>query len=228
MGRRINDMNRKTVIIIIALSCLSSLITYHLTKKSLTDKEQESQGICDEEQSVEAELPSIKYLHTDEHVFKNDSNPYCNEQYNSYFVTITLTNNTNQRISSFHLQGCIHLEFQGEKSVNVYYPNNSLSDISSLDEYTGFVDAIGTKKISLDKKWNPKEEKQFRFVIAECHNRFLDRDFGFSDKWFERTPIIAELIYKYKAIGIDGEFEDIIKIDILDDWKAYQTKLGLR
>lgn len=74
--------------------------------------------------------------------------------------------------------------------------------------------------------WLPNEVKTFELYFSG------NQGGGTSPADFERTPKFAELEIKIKAesISVDDEqkFEMGLKVSLLDDWKRYQTKLGLR
>lgn len=77
-----------------------------------------------------------------------------------------------------------------------------------------------------DLSWLPNEVKTFELYFSG------NQGGGTSPDDFERTPKFAELNIKIVAesISVDDErkFEMNLKTSLLDDWKRYQTKLGLR
>jgi len=57
----------------------------------------------------------------------------------------------------------------------------------------------------------------------------LKKDFCYGDLSFEHTPKRVSLTIHVAANNIELDFdEDIITYDILNDWKEYQRKIGLR
>jgi hypothetical protein len=45
---------------------------------------------------------------------------------------------------------------------------------------------------------------------------------------FERTPKYIYFNFGYKFTGVDGEYQDSIRIDLNEQWKDLQTNIGLR
>lgn len=231
-------MMKKSNLIIVALALLFFSVILILAFFN-TKKQNEKKSTPEEEVSTLDTSP-IKYVNTYESHFQNREYKvvrYPDDEANkvsyqiigvTFIHKFTLLNNTDQQISTFNLIGCLHIEFNGETSCRIYFPCGHYR-YEKFDDYTEFEGAYSTNNTSITRKWYPKEEKQLEFILCSEHaHSWGETLVGFDVSDFERTPVIAELIYKYKAIGIDGEYEDVVRIDILDKWKEFQTKLGFR
>lgn len=146
-------------------------------------------------------------------------------------VLIKLKNNTLNTINNVEIISGIKAQYKNETNP-VYYPrlyNDNQSDLEYLAD--PIVSAYGGLNNHRDKeKWLPGQTKSFDLTLS---NTCWTPDFGleeiaFPDFTFERTPDKVEFIAAYKFVGIDGEYANEIKIDMLDLWKEHQTQIGLR
>lgn len=139
-----------------------------------------------------------------------------------YFrTTLAIQNNTPNKITSFKLSYILKAVYADEKTE--YWPYGyEASEESMLDNR--LINRFGSVK--QDEIWNPNEIREY-YLLGDAVGCDVPGTF-ISKSVFERTPTNFTLIIKYKGISVDGEYTQILSYDILDSWKEYQTKLGLR
>lgn len=138
-------------------------------------------------------------------------------------TNLVIQNNTPNKITSFELTYILKAIYADGKTE--YWPrHNAESEESMLDnQYLNKFVSVKQKDI-----WNPNEIREYNIrSFDEGGGNSLPGQF-ISKSVFERTPTNFTLIIKYKGISVDGEYTQIFSYDILDSWKEYQTKLGLR
>ncbi|MEG4904786.1 hypothetical protein, partial [Microcoleus sp. F10-A1] len=142
-------------------------------------------------------------------------------------VELTIKNNTGNTINNIEIISGIKAQFRDDKTMYYPYP---FSEYKSDAEYLSGPTAKqygGINNIREKKKWMPSQTKTFKLRVFGSYE--VDWSVkGFRNGTFERTPSTAEYIVAYKFQGLDGEYEDFFKFDILDLWKNYQTQIGLR
>ena len=69
----------------------------------------------------------------------------------------------------------------------------------------------------IDNPWMPNTQMNFG-----------SRTFGIKNSLFQRTPEEIYYVVSYKFMSVDGEISNSIRYNILEQWKQYQTKIGLR
>lgn len=139
-----------------------------------------------------------------------------------YFcTTLDIQNNTPNKITSFMFSYILKAVYaDGEIE---YWPYKyEASEESMLDNH--LINDFGSVK--QDDIWNPKEIREY-YLLGDALGCDVPGTF-ISKKAFERTPTNFTILIKYKGISVDGEYTQIFSYDILDSWKEYQTKLGLR
>ena len=146
-------------------------------------------------------------------------------------VNIKLKNNTSNTINNIEFISAIKVQYKNDDN-ETYYPGpfiKSQSDLEYLNEpiVRQYEEINNYQSFETKEKWLPNEIKSFNFkVFCKYENGFEKK--GFENNIFERTPDMAAFIASYKFIGLDGEYEDLLIIDIIDSWIAHQTKIGLR
>lgn len=175
-----------------------------------------------------------------ESIFKNE--PSFQGDGPSFFVNFDIKNNTPNTIDKFLVKVKIGAEFKDgtfqtfprkERKIKV-----DLNDIT-VEQYLEDVRIYDFKKypsdfhvgvLETDEKWESGIIKNFSLIIGDTRLGAHDSRayFNINSMVFERTPKKLYLIFHYRAIGIDGEYENIMIYDILEYWKDYQTEIGLR
>lgn len=125
------------------------------------------------------------------------------EDYSTLNARFKVKNATSLKISSIEIISSIDYEFSGESTKRIEWRDDHFENQKG-------------EMISIKNPLIPNEEFDY-----EYSNRF---------HWelFQRTPLNAYLVLNYNVVTVDGKFEDSIRYDIIDDWKSYQQKLGLR
>jgi len=140
---------------------------------------------------------------------------------------ITYKNNTPNKITNFKL--IYFLEAKYEDGTTLYFPSQE-SDGKYKDD-KDFEERFSNNfniNLELDKNeiWIPKTEREFKFDVF--YFKWIGQTNGFKDKMFERTPTELNLITRYTATSIDGEYTNTTSDDVLKFWKDYQKEIGLR
>ncbi|ELY1993076.1 hypothetical protein SL054_002440 [Flavobacterium psychrophilum] len=135
---------------------------------------------------------------------------------------LTFKNNTSEVISKFELKYFIEIKFKDGKYYYLPTAHFNYRDESDSNHFDQMYE-VRIVRLQEGEKWKPNETKDFDINVEGHYNGG-----NINNDLFERTPETLILAYKYKAIGIDNEFEKIVGNDILEYWKEYQTKLKLR
>ncbi len=158
-------------------------------------------------------------------LIKNNFTEYTNNIV-IFRLSLDIENRTLFKITNLKIIGFLELEFENEPMVFIPTP---LFD-ETEDEYIKGIlpsdpDMRTDWAINLNNPWLPNQKKTFNFTIPEQNNGLVA---DLQKTSFERTPQQAFLIISYNAISVDGEFNKTEKYDLIDQWKEFQTKLGLR
>jgi len=144
----------------------------------------------------------------------------------NFRIVLDIKNNTANKITFMETKGFLELNFKGEGLT--FYPPGA-SNVRTEDDYlNGLIYGERLREseaISANSSWKPNQIRSFTFNAT--HWNYLYQD-GISAGLFQRTPKEAFFAIKYNAVSVDGEYTDIKKYDIMDSWKDYQKKLGLR
>jgi len=143
-------------------------------------------------------------------------------------VNINIKNNTLDVLNNIELVTCIEAKFNDENKSISFYPT-PFSDVSEEDYLSGPIAKQYAASNNIEKKikWKSVTEEEFEFKIFKEYGLMWKKN-GFDDSDFERTPLELVFVCKYKFIGLDNEYGDIIRIDIKQSWTDYQKKIGLR
>ena len=217
----INKLAFFTTIVILFVSCANK------NEKS-ANKESTIDSTINTKQNNDPNLdPNFPLTSFDSAEFVFDSaysKPKSN--YSVFLSIINIKNNTNSKIIQFQITAFIKIKFKGEDYI--YLPGDGfVKDDDSYDIYFDRTLCFDKNKISSSTPWHPNETKTFTFKTFEelvCSWKHI----SINPYMFERTPEEVSLIVKYKAINIDKEYKNILRYNILDQWKDFQTKLGLR
>ena len=128
---------------------------------------------------------------------------------------VDIKNETPNRITKFDMEEYIEVDFQGsEPKRKIEITMDSPSPGKNKEE-SGYCIL-----------WQPYSVHKLNFICygSQIHS-YYDK---LSLDYFERTPVHCDIVFKYKAISVDGEYNDEFRYDILDKWKEFQTVLGLR
>lgn len=141
-------------------------------------------------------------------------------------ISFKMKNNTNYDITEFDLKYFVKIVYQDEEfhyfpeSMGVSNENNDEKRFNGLNYYY-FENNLKKSEI-----WKSKTERTFNLIVFKeslgIHKYSIDNEY------FKRTPISADFVYKYKAISVENEFENTMYYNIIDFWKSYQQKIGLR
>ncbi len=137
-----------------------------------------------------------------------------------------MTNNTGKKLTRIKVAWFLEVGYKGEKIQ--YQPDMSGRDYKSEDDYCSYEPRCNycvvncvvekTDSISGTQPWLPGTSLRLNYPYGS----------GGSVKEFERTPETLMLVIKYDASGVDGDYSNKIRFNLIDKWKEYQTKLGLR
>jgi hypothetical protein len=169
-------------------------------------------------QKVEVENFIIKNIN------KVGFEPFEDDKHKAYCkVDITILNNTKNKFTKFEVTHFLEAEY--ENGETVFYPKVYAGGYEhNLEEsYKDY--ELNDKREILEKDdiWKPNE---LRTINCKIDAGWPGN--GFFKSHFERTPTKLILHYTYNAVSVDGEYSDRLNLDVLDLWKKYQEKLGLR
>ncbi len=147
-----------------------------------------------------------------------------------FLLAYTMSNNSQTLINDLRICASLKLRFKNE-NIYIYIPNgwfdedsydiNKGLSFNDADPYSNLYDII----INATNPWIPNTNKKFIFYLGERSGQAF---IGLDADLFTRTPEEAILLIKYHAVSVDGEFNNKVSYDIMDKWKAYQVRLGLR
>lgn len=145
----------------------------------------------------------------------------------NFTIAFGIKNQSNTIITQIELIGFLKVVFQDGTST--FYPYEIHDETE--DEYLNRVWHKGvrpvvTQSVNTKTPWKPNAIYKFMFRMPEDIPNIYK--LGVYKSAFQRTPKEAAFVFKYKAIGIDGEYTDVMRYDVLDSWKRYQERLGLR
>lgn len=133
------------------------------------------------------------------------------EKLTAFLFDFDVINNTQSSVNQFSLDIHIRVTFQdGTTDTRPIEGGESM-----------FVRSSG----KAESNWKQGASQTFKIELPKQSDYY---HVMFYNSEFKRTPVEAKVICDYKAIGVDGEFSNSIEIDLLDEWKECQTKLGLR
>ena len=143
-------------------------------------------------------------------------------------VFVKLKNNTSHTINNIEIISAIKAQYKNENNPT-YYPDPNYDYESDLKYLNGPTASQygGMNNYKAKEKWTSGQTKTFNLKVFYYYGLSW-AEIGFINSIFERTPNKVEFIAAYKFIGLDGEYEDEIAVNMLDLWKAYQTQIGLR
>lgn len=156
------------------------------------------------------------------------TNPqYENETY--FVYKFELRNNTNNAINYFRFGYEINATFENQQTLWRGGENSTKQRCRIDNEITGDVIKNGiyevsSPKINFESLWKPNENKIFYISLPDIRQNIEP----FSKESFERTPASVTLNLKFHSESIDGEVEEIHTVDLMEQWKNYQKKLGYR
>lgn len=156
------------------------------------------------------------------------TNPkYENETYFAY--RFELRNNTNTAINYFRFGYEINVTFEDQQTLWKGGENSTKERCYIDDKITGDVikngvQEVSSPKIDFESLWEPNENKIFYISLPDVR-RYIE---PFQKESFERTPASVTINLKFHSESIDGEVEQSQTIDLMDQWKNYQKKLGYR
>ena len=139
-----------------------------------------------------------------------------------FCTTLVIQNNTPNKITSFKLTYFLKAIYADGKTEYWPYGDKTSEENMLDDDYSNGFYSVKQKDI-----WSPNEIREY-YISSYEGGIFNVPGRSISKKAFERTPTNFTLMIKYKGISVDGEYTQIFSYDILDSWKEYQTKLGLR
>lgn len=143
-------------------------------------------------------------------------------------VTLKLKNNTSNTINNVEMFCGLKAQYKNEDNPT-YYPNphkNYSSDLEYLDGPTASQYG-GLNNRRMKVKWLSGQTIPINVIVFYSYGMGYIEE-GFSNSIFERTPDPVRFIAAYKFIGLDGEYKDELQVDMIDIWKGYQTRSGLR
>jgi hypothetical protein len=133
------------------------------------------------------------------------------EELTAFLFDFDVINNTESSINQFALD--IHIKVTFQDGTTETRPIEGGESV--------FMQSSG----KAESNWKQGASQTFKIELPQKGDYY---HVMFYNSEFKRTPAEAKVICDYKAIGIDGEFSNSIEIDLLDEWKLCQTKLGLR
>lgn len=173
-------------------------------------------------------------------IFKNE--PTFQSNGPSFFVNFDIKNNTPNTIDKFLVNVKIAAEFKDgtfrtfpkkERQINVdldEFTTEQYLEAIKIYDFKKYPSDFHVGILKKDEKWKSGVTKNFSLIIGDTRSGAHDSRayFNIDTKLFERTPKNLFLIIHYRAIGIDGEYENVENYNILEYWQQYQTEIGLR
>ena len=144
------------------------------------------------------------------HINYYHRNPELNEMFATLIFEIKMKNETLNKITSFDVEGYIEATFEDGEELRLPTHSGGMY----------FSDA------SKEKIWQPNSIHKLKFWYLGIDRNRRTMDLRVSK--FERTPVQCDFVFHYKAISVDGEYADEERFNILEQWRDFQGKVGLR
>lgn len=139
--------------------------------------------------------------------------------------TLVFENNTNVKIRDFRLSIEKSIIMKDGKVSN----GNGLFLYDKVKQRPGLFSK--NENILKDSVWNPSEKLTLVITSTLYQTHAPNKEFRNKDisDYFTRTPKEFKIKYIYNAVSVDEEYNyESENIDVLDLWKNYQKKIGLR
>jgi hypothetical protein len=156
---------------------------------------------------------------------------YENKSISDFNAIMDIKNQSASRITDLSIKGFLEIQFKNESMMYIPTPYNFFDDDEKPEsEYADGILPIEPKiigdRIGVDNPLTQNKSIRVEFTIPGDGDNSVKYDL--KKEYFQRTPERVVFVIKYKAISVDGEYEELVRFDIMDLWKDFQTRIGLR
>lgn len=140
--------------------------------------------------------------------------------------TLIFKNNTSDKIKDFKFQIDQNIIMKDGKETNI--KSFTLYDYQKQIPERFYA---GRDNLLKGSEWGPSEKFRIDLttVIHTVSSYNKDNREKYIKDFFSRTPKIFRVKYSYYAVSLDNEYKyESGYIDVLNHWKDYQKKLGIR